>query len=456
MTLRDGGEREPLLNRQSANSAPKDKQQSSSMDGSPSYSEAAAEEDGGSMHSESQEIRDIMTFQEPVMRKSFSPLSALGLGFSITNSWVGYLSCFGQNLAYAGPHNVVFGLLVATVVQWIITLGLSEIASAFPTSGGQYHFVHILAPKKHQRFAAFVIGWMNLLGWSVALCSGVSVAAASIVGLIAFWSEAFKATQWQLYLFYLVTASLSILPLFLANQWIPKILQASLAFSVTGFVTVFGLVLAMRKQSQPFSFVLWPQAGTSGWATGPAWVMGISNSMYAFTATDAVIHIAEEMNEPGKDIPRAMNMTIAIGFLTSFPLMLVMMLSMTTDMNAIADAPLPYAELFYQITGSRAATTLVMAWVTTILFTALIGQWVTCGRLAWAVARDHGLPYSAYFSHISDRYGFPVRTTLLALCFCMSYGVLYFVSTTAFNSIITSAVLYLVPWFLFCIEMLRG
>ena len=72
---------------------------------------------------------------EAAMPRSFSMMSALGLGFSITNSWVGYLSNFGQNLIYGGPQSVIFGLLVATVAQWTITLGLSEIASAFPSSG---------------------------------------------------------------------------------------------------------------------------------------------------------------------------------------------------------------------------------------------------------------------------------------------------------------------------------
>ena len=88
---------------------------------------------------------------EAVLQRNFSPLAALGLGFrcvhtadalielicvcSITNSWVGYLSNFGQNLIYGGPQSVVFGLLVATAVQWIITLGLSEVASAFPSAG---------------------------------------------------------------------------------------------------------------------------------------------------------------------------------------------------------------------------------------------------------------------------------------------------------------------------------
>ncbi|KAL8801712.1 MAG: hypothetical protein Q9182_004251 [Xanthomendoza sp. 2 TL-2023] len=72
---------------------------------------------------------------EAALQRSFSPLAALGLGFSITNSWVGYLSNFGQNLIYGGPQVVVFGFLVATAVQWTITLGLSEIASAFPSAG---------------------------------------------------------------------------------------------------------------------------------------------------------------------------------------------------------------------------------------------------------------------------------------------------------------------------------
>ncbi|KAL8710664.1 MAG: hypothetical protein Q9225_007254 [Loekoesia sp. 1 TL-2023] len=146
---------------------------------------------------------------EAALQRSFSPLAALGLGFSITNSWVGYLSNFGQNLTYGGPQNVIFGLLVATAVQWTITLGLSEVASAFPSAGGQYHFTFILAPTKHKRFAAFVVGWMTLLGWWVITCSGVSLCAVSVAGMINFWHEGFEAERWQIYLVYLATVFLT-------------------------------------------------------------------------------------------------------------------------------------------------------------------------------------------------------------------------------------------------------
>ena len=72
---------------------------------------------------------------EAEMPRSFSPIAAVGLAFSITGSWVGYASDFGENIAFGGPQNVVLGLVVGTVVQWIIILGLAEVASAFPSSG---------------------------------------------------------------------------------------------------------------------------------------------------------------------------------------------------------------------------------------------------------------------------------------------------------------------------------
>ena len=164
--------------------------------------------------------------------------------------------------------------------------------------------------------------------------------------------------------------------------------------------------------------------------------------MYAFSATDAAIHIAEEMKDPERKLPQAIDLSMAIGVITAFPLLLLMMLSIA-DIDAVLDSTLPYAKLFHQIINSRTITTIIMCWVTLVLFSAVIGQWVTCGRLAWAFARDGGLPYSPFCSHISERHNFPVRTTILALVFCSIYGLLYLISIIAFNSIITSAVLYL-------------
>lgn len=137
------------------------------------------------------------------LRKNFSTLASLGLGFSITNSWIGYVASFGTNIIYGGMQNVILGLLVATFVQFFITLGLSELASAFPSSGGQYHFVYLLTPEKWKRFSAFVVGWLSIIGWWVLTCSGISLATVSVSGMVVFWFPDYVSHPWSTYLIYL-------------------------------------------------------------------------------------------------------------------------------------------------------------------------------------------------------------------------------------------------------------
>lgn len=170
---------------------------------------------------------------------------------------------------------------------------------------------------------------------------------------------------------------------------------------------------------------------------------------------------------------------MAIGFVTAFPMILALMFGVR-DIDAVLGSNLPSAEIFYQITQSRGITTFIMCWVVLLYYStilhlstrwasltlfpvAIIGQWVTSGRMTWAFSRDvgararatlagedanqtnqRGIPYSEFFSHVDVYRDFPLRATVLSICFCCLYGLLYLASTTAFNSIVTGAVLYLV------------
>ncbi|KAL5445702.1 hypothetical protein PMIN07_010058 [Paraphaeosphaeria minitans] len=129
---------------------------------------------------------------EAVLERQFSWLSTLGLGFSITNSWVGYLSCFGQNL--------------------------NELASAYPSSGGQYHYCFILAPPKTRRFAAYITGWFPVLAWCLVTCSSFSLAAVSTLGIAAFFHPGFVAQPYHIWLVYITIAFITALPLYVCPK----------------------------------------------------------------------------------------------------------------------------------------------------------------------------------------------------------------------------------------------
>ncbi|OQE40201.1 hypothetical protein PENCOP_c006G01549 [Penicillium coprophilum] len=150
---------------------------------------------------------DILRAQghEAVFKRSFSVIASLGFAFNITNAWAGALSNFGQNLIYGGSQVALFSVIIACFVQWVITLRLSELTSAFPSSGGQYNFVYIIAPQKHRRFAAFMTGWMSILGWWMVTCSGLSLVAKAALGLGQFLHPDFEIKQSHEYCVYLAT-----------------------------------------------------------------------------------------------------------------------------------------------------------------------------------------------------------------------------------------------------------
>ncbi|OTB08230.1 hypothetical protein M426DRAFT_203070 [Hypoxylon sp. CI-4A] len=379
---------------------------------------------------------------EAVLERKFTIWSAFGLAFSVTGSWAGYLSSFGQNLIYGGPQMVIFPLLVATVVQGLITTGLAELASAFPSTGGQYHYAYLLAPAEWKRPVAYFTGLFSVLGWWIVTTSGCFLATTSTQGLVSFWVEGYVAERWHAYLIFLGVILVTSSPLFIAPRKVGWFTEACLYISVSGCFVVLVMSCAMHQRFYPSPRLIDNDLGTSGWSYSVAWLLSIANSMYAYGGTDAASHVAEEIPHPNKRVPLLMIGSIVLGFITAFPLMTVLMFTMS-DQNSVSGAALPSLELFYQTTGSKTAATIMQVWVLVVYYDSLCSQWIASGRIVWALARDGGVPFPRYFSYVDKSLEFPVRTTVLTMIFCSLYGLIYLASTNAFNSIVTSAVLYL-------------
>jgi amino acid transporter len=58
------------------------------------------------------------------------------------------------------------GWIVVSFFTMFVGLGMAEIVSAIPTSGGPYFWAAILAPPGKEGFASWITGWFNLLARS--------------------------------------------------------------------------------------------------------------------------------------------------------------------------------------------------------------------------------------------------------------------------------------------------
>ncbi|KXH67038.1 hypothetical protein CSAL01_06580 [Colletotrichum salicis] len=337
------------------------------------------------------------------MRRQFSWMSALGLGFSITNSWVGYLSNFGQNLIYGGPQSCLFGLLAAFVAQFIITLGLSEIASAFPmlwdisVRRNPFRNDWLLA----SCFRRDAVADLPDLCWN-GNCHKYVISSLTVNPI--FLPVALTSDH-----------RLQVLPVVFTSKKITLTVQISLYSSLIGFFIVLTVITVMHKHAMPMSFITQSGLGSSGWSPGVAWILGITNAMYAFGGTDGGTQLFYGSSE------------------RSAPLL-------------ILNKQFTSAKKYHSREGeflSEDVTLFLFAYILLVYLVCIPSQWVTGGRLAWAFARDHGVPFSRYFSKIDEKRELPLRATIASYVFACLYGLLYLASTTAFNSIVTSAVLFL-------------
>ncbi|KAF2496531.1 putative amino acid permease [Lophium mytilinum] len=374
--------------------------------------------------------------------RQFSTLAMLSLAFSITNSWIGYSAVFITPLLCGGGPGVFFGLLVAAVACSLINAGLAELASAYPSSGGQYHFAYMVSSEKHRAVAAFIMGWLSVIAWCLTTASASIFCAQMIGNLATFFNPTYVATQWQVYLVYVLVMILSTAIVCFLPRAIPKGEIAFFICNITAFCVFFITCLAVSHGRQSSRVVFTEYVNQTGWSNGMAFMLGVGQAMYTFVATDAGTHMAEELPDPGRNIPRVILYTMIIGIVTSFLWTIAFMFS-TTDLTAVSASALPILTVYSQALNNHSAATFFMCWYLWIYFGAVISCIATTGRLAWAFARDNGLPFSPTFARVNTTFAVPINATAICAVAIILYGAIYVGSTTAFNSFISMSILSL-------------
>jgi choline transport protein len=74
-------------------------------------------------------------------------------------------------------------------------------------------------------------------------------------------------------------------------------------------------------------------------------------------------------------------------------------------LDDVIATPLPILWIIYGITGSKAAANVMIIMIAILVFLALFNIFASVSRLVWVFARDNGLPFSNFFSYVSNNEG---------------------------------------------------
>lgn len=128
------------------------------------------------------------------LNRSFSAIQVFGISFSIMGLLPSIATVLVTGLT-GGPVSLVWGWLIAGLFLISIGIGMSELASSVPTSGGLYFWTYMFAPQKYKVPLSFFIGITNSLALTAALCSITYGLAENIMACVVLSNPDFEITD---------------------------------------------------------------------------------------------------------------------------------------------------------------------------------------------------------------------------------------------------------------------
>ena len=167
-------------------------------------------------------------------------------------------------------------------------------------------------------------------------------------------------------------------------------------------------------------------------------MVGFITSAGAFAGGDAAAHMAEELKNAPKILPRAMMWTILANGAMGLVVIITFLYTMG-DLETILSTPtgFPIIAVFYGATGSTGGATALTSIIIILGIAGNLTNMAGASRQMFAFARDQGLPFNKWISRVPPSFDIPVNavlvsTTIACILHCIAIG-----SSIAFNIILS-------------------
>jgi Amino acid permease len=243
---------------------------------------------------------------------------------------------------------------------------------------------------------------MCALGWQSFVPGASNVGASQIQAFAVLASDSYVPKPWHIATLTVLICSCAILfNVFLARK-LPGIEAAVFTLYILAFIAFFIILLAMgpRSGAKPMFTHFEDNAG---WGSiGTACFVGVSGPVITLIGSDSAVHMAEELKDASRQLPKAMLSTAAVNYLLGF-LMLIAFIAVVGDVDSVLQTTTgqPYVQVIWNATQSRVSAMVMVAFIIFFFIFCAVNQNTTSSRQLYAFARDGGLPCSRWVSHVS-------------------------------------------------------
>ncbi|KAF5654042.1 choline transporter [Fusarium sp. NRRL 25303] len=376
---------------------------------------------------------------------TFGLWSGISIGWLTINSFGGISFILFISLSAGGLPTLIYGYTASSLCVMCIMLVFAQCSARFATAGGAYHYAVFLTPEKYRRQVAYPLGWLNYAGWVLTHAACCAVTATLFLGLINLCDADFDVTvRWRLFVAYMIVAMGCWLVNLFGLRGIPTLENIGCWATAIGFVA-FSVLLLVKAPKASASFVFVETSNRTGFvsddnafviqlanqvvtrysSTGFAVLLGLMNSFSTLMGLDGPAHLAEEIPQPKRFLPRIMIIVILSQFAIGLVWILVLGFSVK-DLDAIVatSTGVPVLEIIRLATGSRAAAIVFCCILLVNMVASSLGSAITMSRQGYAFARDNGLFWNDKLVHLSPHTNLPVWSINLSCVIVFAIGLI--------------------------------
>jgi len=340
-------------------------------------------------------------------------------------------------LVAGGSSAAVWGWLISGFGGMTIALSVSELVSAYPTSGGLYFTCKYLAPEAWVPEISWLCGWLNLLGQIAGAASTEYGCAQLLLAAVSMGSGfSYAPTNNQtvgvmaaLTLFHGVLNSLT-------TNALEKMTRTYVIFHFAVLLSCCITLLVMCKNKHDSTFVWTNITPLSGWSPiGFSFLFGFLSASWTLTDYDATAHIAEEIKNPEIKAPWAIALALGSTYIGGW-LFTIVLTYCSGNIEDILASPLaqPVAQIFYNVIGPAGGVFFTVCAFIVLNFTAITA--IQAGaRTVWAYSRDEMLPLSRVWYKINKTTQTPIYSVWLFVIVCVLINLIGLGSYTAIAAI---------------------
>lgn len=350
-----------------------------------------------------EEITEDKAESHLTLKRGFNFRAIFALAFSDISPIVSIYTVFGIIVAICGA-GFWFAMPIVLLGQLLVAGVLADVASRFPLAGSVYQWSRYLVNPRHGWFTA----WAYIWGLTIALATLAYGAAGFLLGVLGVTTATHDEQA-------LVAVALTIFSCVI-NVAGRKILKYFFYFSIAAEVIcsiVLGTILLIGYRVNPFSD-LFHSAGSfhgTAYLAGP-FLAAMAVAGWSFLGFESAGSVAEEVDQPGRAVPRAIFFSLlAVGLIVLY-ISLALTLSVP-NLGAVLSGQVldPIAATLQAHFGAGAARAFQFLFMIGFLASFMAVQ-AAVTRCIWANARDRVLPAHRFFIKLTKHERLPYNAVI--------------------------------------------